>query len=1202
MTRVSARRLQAIVAFGRPHRFVRASFALGLLVFLTGVNPFALAQTPSVKGAAALAVSNGFARMLIKLDEDIDADASIAGNVLVVRFKRPVEIDVGKLADAAPDYVSSVRRDPDGLAVRFALTRKVKLNAMMAGERTFIDLLPDNWTGLPPGLPQSVVRELAERARNAERALKQQKASVETRKRATLRLRVSVQPTFVRFSVELPDGVGVSSAMVDQKFVLSFSAPLSFDLADAMSAAPANVGAITQRSDGGTSTVEIALIGDVDVRAFRDDKTYMVDVGAQQTEKPVQVKPVASTPAGVPETPLAKPARAAREAPSVRGDAESVQPTPDSIADVMSRAPGKPEPKAEPKVEPKPQPKADPVSMPVAMVAPAAVAPASEPVIAKAAAGSSIEARRSSDGLKLNFVFAMPTPAALFRRADMMWLVLDTDTALDLAPIKREGGALIGDVSIMKTPSGQAIRIRLNRPQLASLTAADTAASGKNWTLSFADAAQTSPVALSLVRNVVGSAHAKANVPLAGAGRLHKIVDPDAGDALTVVTAPPPPRGFIRRQDFVDFSMLESIHGVVVQPNADDVSVEIDNDGVVLSRPGGLTLSASIIGRSRMSLAVRPMFDLHEWQENEQGPFIARRDELIRKLAQAPVADRASARDDLAKFYFAREMYPEARGVLGVMIGESAAGDEDAQTLLLFAAASALMGRPDQAVKVMANPALAASSDTQLWTGLALAQQGKWAQAREKFKNAGFALASLPFDLQRIVLLQAMRASLEVKDIAGAASRSSELDLVGIPPAMMPEVSVLRGRLAEALGREQDALDNYRSASLSAHSPASAEARLLMVGLRQKRDDITPDNALNELETLSAIWRGDAIEVKTLQALARIYADTGRYAEALSAARIATRLDGNSDSARQLQDEAAALFTQMYLTPKGDDIPPISALAAFYENSDLTPIGRKGDEMIRRLVERLVSVDLLDQASQLLQYQIDNRLQGAARSQVAARLAMIYLMNRKPDLAISALHATRNAELAGDLRQQRILIEARAQSDIGRRDLALDIISNNGGREAVRLRSDIYWAARRWREASEQIELYYGDRWRDFKPLNATEKSDVIRAVIGYALAEDGLGLARFREKYAPLMTGTSDRIAFDAASKPASSNSAEFAQIARMAAGVDTLDGFLREMKSRFPDAMARAPLPPDPAKADPVTTGALPQIVGLKQVEGKR
>ncbi len=382
-----------------------------------------------------------------------------------------------------------------------------------------------------------------------------------------------------------------------------------------------------------------------------------------------------------------------------------------------------------------------------------------------------------------------------------------------------------------------------------------------------------------------------------------------------------------------------------------------------------------------------------------------------------------------------------------------------------------------------------------------------------------------------------------------------------------PAIAVLRGRLAEALGHDKDALDEYRFAVNSSDRAAAAEGKLLEVALKQKRGEINQAETLRELETLSAIWRGDAIEVKTLQMMSRIYTDNGRFPESLAAARAATRLQPNSEASRLAQDEASALFAKIFLSPKGDELPPIDALGMFYDFRELTPIGRRGDEMIRRLADRLVAVDLLDQAAELLQYQIDHRLEGAARAQVAAKLAIVYLTNRKPDRAIAALRSTRIADLSGELRQQRLLLEARAQSDVGRHDLALDIIANLSGREAIRLRSDIYWASRRWRESSEQIELYYGERWRDFKPLNAAEKSDILRAVVGYALAEDAIGLARFREKYAPLMSGETDRLAFDTASKPAAANSAEFAAIAKMAASVDTLDGFLREMKARFPD-----------------------------------
>ena len=292
----------------------------------------------------------------------------------------------------------------------------------------------------------------------------------------------------------------------------------------------------------------------------------------------------------------------------------------------------------------------------------------------------------------------------------------------------------------------------------------------------------------------------------------------------------------------------------------------------------------------------------------------------------------------------------------------------------------------------------------------------------------------------------------------------------------------------------------------------------------------------------------------------------------------------NSDMTRRIQEEAATTFEALFLAGKGDTLPAIDALALFYDFRELTPIGRRGDEMIRRLADRLVSVDLLDQAADLLQYQVDHRLQGAARAQVATRLAVIYLMNRKADRALATLRATRTADVSNELRNQRLLLEARALSDLGRHDLALEVIAHIEGREAIRLRSDMLWAARRWRESAEQIELLYGERWKDWQPLNEVERADILRAAIGYALGEDALGLSRFREKYAAKMAQTPDARAFEIVSAPLGTGGAEFRDIAHAAASVDTLEGFLRDMQARYPDASA---IPPKPGarrrRADP-------------------
>ena len=1252
---------------------------LTLVLLLAGVTfPQAGLADDPVPGEATFSAAGGYARLVLKLAEDVEFDVTTAGSIIVIRFKRPVNIPVDKLSDAVPEYVNSARRDPDGSAIRLSLARRATVNTMTAGERIFIDFLPDSWTGPPPSLPVEVVRELSERARLAERALRAQLAVAAAKKRKPIRVRALVQPTFVRFVFEMPDGVNVSSVLNEQKLTLQFNKVLNFDLADAKVAAPPNVASISQRTDTDSSAVEIMLIGEVDVHSFRDEKNYVIDVAFQQAEKPAMADAApaaAHAPAAVhAPTPASKsmpPQQPAQLAPVTSeafakqahieikpGQQAKVPPatskalpaTPEPSAAMAPPAMEKAAPAAETagpveKAEPlaekasaaplttSPPAEAAKAAQPAGKIH-AAAAEAAKPAVPKPAAehakdpaknlsktpadarkadlamsppeggakqkAASVEARRDSDGLRVTFSFAAPTPAAMFRRADTVWLVFDQTGSIDVEPIRAKGGAIIGDVSRLPLEKGQAIRIRLNRPQMPSLES-DPRTGGTEWTLTFADRVQAPPLPLMVLRNITDPALANISVPLANPGRLHRLVDPDAGDTLLVVTAPPPVRGLIKRQDFVELSLLESVHGVVVHPNSDDISAEVGSDKVMLGRPGGLTLSSADVAAERATAAVRSLFDPKEWHKNKEASFLRRLDALIKAAAVAEPEQKTQARLDLADFYMAHAMYQEARGVTNLIYSETRQGSEEAAVMMVHAVASILIGHPERGLKDLANPAIGNGYDSQLWKGLAYARQERWAEAREKFKNAEFAIASLPLDLQRIVTSDAMRASIEVKDYAGAARRRSELDVIGVPPAMKPAIEVLRGRLAEALGYDKDALDAYRFAAHSDNRQAAAEGRLLEVLLRQKRGEMGQAEVLRELETLSAIWRGDSIEVKTLTRMAQIYADTGRYSDSFAAVKTATRLQPNSELSRQAQDGASALFAQLYLSPKGEDMKPVDALAMFYDNRELTPIGRRGDEMIRRLADRLVAVDLLDQAAELLQYQVDNRLEGAARAQVAARLAMVYLANRKPDRAIAALRSTRISDLSGELRQQRLLLEARAQSDVGRHDLALDIISNISGREAIRLRSDIYWASRHWRQASEQIELYYGDRWRDFKPLNAAEKGDVIRAVVGYALAEDAIGLARFREKYAPLMTGEADRQAFEMASKPAASNSTEFALIAKMAASVDTLDGFIREMKTRFPDATARATLP-GLAKSEPAHTGSLPAIVGVKRAEAAR
>ncbi len=220
-----------------------------------------------------------------------------------------------------------------------------------------------------------------------------------------------------------------------------------------------------------------------------------------------------------------------------------------------------------------------------------------------------------------------------------------------------------------------------------------------------------------------------------------------------------------------------------------------------------------------------------------------------------------------------------------------------------------LSGRTEEGLKLLDNPILGTGHDSEMWRGLGYAAEERWTVAREKFKNAEAAVALLPMELQRAVLISSVKAALATKDFSGAAERLNELNVIGVPPDLAPAVAVLTGQLSEALGREADALASYGEAIQSRNRAAAAEGTLREVALRQRRNEIEVDDLLSRLETLSITWRGNRIEIETLRILTRQYAEMRRYRDVFLASRAATRQRPNDELSREMQDDVAALFS-----------------------------------------------------------------------------------------------------------------------------------------------------------------------------------------------------------------------------------------------------------------------------------------------------
>jgi tetratricopeptide (TPR) repeat protein len=1204
---------------------MRAGLAAALmtLVFMTNAR----AGEP-VKGDIRIETNHGYARLVFKLDEVDPARVRFNWPILVLTFDKPISIPVDRLSGSAPDYISAARLDPDGSAIRIALKRKVKINTIPAAERLYVDLLPENWSGVLPGLPQEVIEELAQRAREADRVLHRERAAEKRQGPSTIRVKVARQPTFTRYVFEMPETANVVPERGPGRLTLNFDQPITWDLADALAALPHSLKSIGAERGRNSISVAFMLNGSPAVRTFQEDRSIVVDIGHDGAKasgaksKPATKQDSAAPAIAQPETvpvaaplPTAQPpaAQASAEAPADQAAKDGGLPP---LVDVP--APKSAPPAARKAQVPKPAPPSPALpkiplearAVPPPAVLPPITSPPSEhkPPAKPAAKAEHLgpppdptapvvaAVHAASDSLRVAFPFAVPTPAAAFTRADMLWLVFDTAARVDIKALTARGGDVIRSaVTLRDDDGGTIVRIRLKQPRLVSLDS-----DGPAWTVTLAGAVTVPTHPLVVARSAVGKNRANIVIPFEGPAKLHYIADPEVGDHLLVVTALAPARGFVQPQDYVELRTLASVQGVVVRPIADDVVATLDDNKITLSRPSGLSLSTAAVGEPVAASGPRSIiFDSQVWGFNRKAKFQVRQSELMRRAADAAPNRRRQARFNLARFYLSREMSAEALGVLDVALDDPN-GASEVTGSVLKAIASVMLHRPDEALKELSDPQIGNKYDAPVWRAIAYARQGKWTQARADFKHLDMAMATLPIELQRMAMMEALRTEVAVRDFNSAAKLVNEFETVGVPPDIAPSYAVLQGRVDEGLGRTEDALASYRKAAASTDRRAAAQGRLREIELRFSMKEMPRKETITALETLTTVWRGDETETEGLKLLAQLYTEDGRYRDAFHVMRTALLAHPNSDLTRQIQDAAAATFDSLFLSHKGDALPPIEALGLFYDYRELTPIGRRGDEMIRRLADRLVAVDLLDQAAELLQHQVDHRLEGAARAQVATRLAVIYLMNHKPDRALATLRSTRTAELADALRDQRLLLEARALSDGGRHDLALEVIANVKGREAIRLRADILWAAKHWRQAAEQIELLYGERWKAFAPLTASERFDILRAAIAYSLSDETIGLARFRKKYAPKMAKGPEAHAFAVVTAPIGTASAQFQDVAKRIAGTDTLDAFLRDMRARFPDTGpaagegadkqgASADATPKPEKPDTTPTGSI-------------
>ncbi|HEX2760350.1 MAG TPA: hypothetical protein VHM27_07540 [Rhizomicrobium sp.] len=1098
------------------------------------------AAAPAWADTVSGTMQNGFGRLDFSLTAASQVSATTTGGVLAISFSAKTNIEPASIAAAMPRFITNGRADADGKTLRFTLTQPVKLHVSQIGGRAVVDLADVNFSGampdlVPPPKPEAKPLDVASLP--------------------LIKLRTGSYEKFTRLVFDWPRDVSYQVFPGAGKMTIRFAAPVRADVSAIARVAPPWVKNASWRLDGNSTVVEFATDSDSGYHDFKDGKNIVLDILAPKTDTSAYAPPGTAKPT------------AKKMAPGGVSTAQA-----QAIAQTVAQlAPKKPETKP---VEAKPDPHVKPAETKSAETKtaqadakPAGAKPVQAAEVLPAMPQIPVaDGKRTRDGVQITFKGAGGRASAVFVRGLTAWVVLENAPNFDWRNLKSTLGDYPAGLEAVSSNGLGILRITLKAP-------AEIAARGMGSDLQVEIATKVAPppVTIGFARNQSDPRRASLSTLLPAADTAFQLLDPATGDMLTVVPAAPG-RGMPGNRVFADFAALPSASGLVITPYADDLKVDVAQARVTISRPGGMLLTPPQMPVAQSPSAMArfgegPSYlNFAKWGTATGGSFLATERSLTQAASRVAPAKAGAQRLNLARFYLANGFAAEALGVIKLLQTNDPGLAGDAQLVTMRAAAAYMMGRYRDAHNELAGANFDSDRHAAFWRGLTEAGLEDWKNAHVHLEQAGPVMNRYPQVWQTTAHLASANAALGMGrlDLADAALSKLPEEL---EPRQKLAAELAQARLTAAQNKYREAAEHFAHIQNSGDEKLAAQALFYNTNAALNAGAITMPQAIEQLEKLRFRWRGDQLEMKTLRKLAELYFKRGQHRDGLKTLRVATQNFTGQDAARVAQDDMRVAFVNLYLKGGADKMKPVDSLALFYDNIDLTPIGPDGDEMIRRMSDRLVAVDLLGPAASLLAYQVEKRLDGIAKAQVATRLAAVYLMDHKPEKTVETIRGSQITGLPDTETHQRLLLQARAFAALKQWDNALDLIAVDQAEDTRRLRADIYWESGNWAVAGQKAEELVEPRWSDAAPLSLEDRATVLRAAVAYSLANDETGLERIRTHFTPKMKTTPDGNLFAVLSASIDTHGLAFREAAAKIAAVDTLQAFMKDFGKRNAD-----------------------------------
>ena len=791
---------------------------------------------------------------------------------------------------------------------------------------------------------------------------------------------------------------------------------------------------------------------------------------------------------------VAKPAAAAAAPATVAEAARPATPVSASVAGVAAAGSGAPSPP----VRPRP-----PVSAPAALLASSPRPNQALPVygLPGKPGPMALSARPAappagSPGAML-VPFEVGVGAAAFRRRGQGVAVFDAARPIDLSALA--GAKVFGAAKVHVLAGGTELTMPLRRGMRLALLRRSA-----GWLIVLTRHSPVGPVIRPL------PVAAGLSLPLAAPGKTVSLLDPETGIPLLVGTERAAPVALRVTHRAPQFALLRSWRGVVVEALSDRLGLRPTVDGFLLAGRGGLAVSPG--GREATALADAALLTRSFYIPDLTTTVLSSRlRRQLRAAAARPPLARGPRLRRAAETMIALDMGAEAHALLHLAASEDPGEAARPEHAALAAIAAIEAGAPTKASAIDAR-SLPVTDEVAFWRGIRRAlRDPRSPRAAQLLATTAPLALTYPRALRRSVLPIAIETM-----IRGGETQAAAHMLARRPNDK--RLDLARAMLDAAQGRTGAALAIYDRLRDSPDRLTAFRAATRAVALRLDMHAISPAQAAHKLDQLRDGWRGGKRELHLLETLASLRARAGQWTRALALLRHTIR---DFPKARpRLRAEMRRLFAAALADAKLDRAPPLQYVAFVNANADLLPKGKAGLPLAGKLADRLLALDLPDQAAPLLARLAREAPTAPARARFGARLAELRLDQGNATVAARALAVTAASDLPPGLASRRAILAARIDAAQGHVPEAEAALLKLNAASADRAAAAIATRAGDWKGAVAALAAEAAITVPPSGSLSPERRQLLLRLATARVRAGDMAGLAAMRADQARMGTG----------------------------------------------------------------------------------